>query len=133
VKRNYIFLAIAAIILGAAASFWVPGKPLTYKEMPGYYQCEDFGLPDKTFSKLQITDEMRLIGHSATQQFPVGRLAPRDSGAELEYSMEVVHFSSFGLDPFTAPRLMAYKRYLTLAARTPEKEFTVKCERLNFD
>ncbi len=55
---------------------------------------------------------MTLVGLSQeNKSFAVGRLAPRDRGAELEYSMETVHHTSFNYDPFTAPRLFAYKKH----------------------
>lgn len=134
-KLNKMALYIVAVIVvaaaGAAAYLMNSGKPVPYAKMPGFYQCKGFGLPDPTFSKLQITEEMKLVGHSSNKQFTVGRLAPREPGLELEYSMEVVHFSSFNLDPFTAPQLTVFDKYLSLTAKEGGKEFTAKCARVD--
>jgi hypothetical protein len=130
-KQALIFVAAAvagsAIVLGI---MMFAEKPLPFKDMPGAFKCEGFGLPDKTFDRLMITPEMTLVGMAADRRMTVGRLAPRDVGAELEYSMEVVHFSSFNLDPFTAPRLFAFKKSLVLTARGNEKDIKVSCERI---
>jgi hypothetical protein len=130
-KQAMIFVAAAvagtALVLGI---MMLAEKPLPFKDMPGAFKCKDFGLPDKTFDRLMITPEMTLVGMAGDRQMTIGRLAPRDVGAELEYSMEVVHFSSFNLDPFTAPRLFAFKNSLALSARENEKDFTVNCERI---
>lgn len=127
----YIVSMIVVVAAGAATYLLTSSKPVPYAKMPGFYQCDAFGLPDPSFGKLQITEEMKLVGHSPNQQFTVGRLAPREPGLELEYSMEVVHFSSFNLDPFTAAQIMVFEKYLSLTAKEGGKEFTAKCARVD--
>ena len=127
----YIGALVVFGLAGAKIYFMTASKPVAYAKMPGFYQCDGFGLPDPTFTKLQITEEMKLVGHSSSKQFTIGRLAPREPGLELEYSMEVVHFSSFNLDPFTAPKITVFEKHLNLTAKEGGKEFTAKCIRVN--
>jgi hypothetical protein len=130
-KQAIVF--VVAAVLGSAlvmVAMMFAGKPLPFKEMAGLYRCENFGVPDKAYNRLRITDDMTLVGIAGEKTVNVGRLAPRDQGAELEYSMETVHFPSFSLDPFTPPRLYAFKSSLTFTAKEKEKTFTVTCERI---
>lgn len=130
-KQAMVF--VAAAVLGSAlvmVAMMFAGQPRPFKEMPGLYRCENFGVPDANYNRLRITEDMTLVGMAGEKTFNIGRLAPRDQGAELEYSMEMVHFPSFNLDPFTPPRLYVYKSSLEFTAKEKEKTFTVTCERM---
>lgn len=125
-------LAKIGVVCAVIAGLFFLNKCYTLvdpKDMVGIYKCEGFGLPDPTYPRLWITPEMILKGVADGKEFFVGRLAPHDQGLELEYSMETVHFSSFNLDPFTAPRIFGYKNSLSITAKKDGKEFTVSCPR----
>ena len=130
-KQAMIF--VAAAFLGSALVMVVSmlvDQPRPFKEMPGLYRCENFGIPDMNYNRLRITEDMTLVGIAGGKSLTLGRLAPRGKGAELEYSAEAVHFASFNLNPFFSPLLYVYKSSLTFTAKEKEKTFTVSCERL---
>ena len=122
-----VTLAIGLVLV----KFLISGKPVPFDQMPGTYECEDFGIPDRNFYKLRITPEMQLIGVATDRDFTIGRLAPRDQGAELEYAMEVVHHPAFSLDPFAPPQLAVYGKSLTLKARRADQAFTETCVKID--
>lgn len=121
-------LLVGSLVFAVKNDFW---RPLGYRAMPGTYQCKDFGLPNDSFSKLQITPEMKLLSFAADQTFTVGRLAPRESGAELEFSMETVHFPTFTLDPFVAPQLVVYRNALVIEAKRAGQVIRETCVKIN--
>lgn len=130
-KGPVIFVLLAIVATGLVLAFSMfNNRPVPFAEMPGVYKCDGFGLPDATFPRLWITSEMNVKGVNDGKQFNVGRLAPLEKGAELEYSMETVHFSTFALDPFSAPRIAVFKNSLLLTARKDDKEFSVSCEKI---
>jgi len=125
-------LVVVALALGLVLIYLLkkPGA-VSFKELPGLYQCKGFGLPDESFSRLRITPEMILFGvNSDNQEFRAGRLAPRDDGAELENSMELVHHPGFALDPFFAIRITGYVRAISLRAKKVDQELVQVCERV---
>ncbi len=133
-KGPVLFVLFAIVATGIVLAYSMyTNNPLPYSQMPGVYKCDGFGLPDATFPRIWITPEMNVKGVADGKQFNVGRLAPLEKGAEMEYSMEAVHFSSFALDPFFAPRLAVFKNSLMISARKGEQEFSVTCEKIAQD
>src|SRR4051794_38392082 len=74
----FIITGLVFIAAGVGAA-WGVSKSKT-PGLPGNYKCENFGLPDKSFSGLRIDNDLKVYGTSGAKVVPVGQLDLRAEG-----------------------------------------------------
>jgi hypothetical protein len=99
-RASFIFILIGLVSIGAGvwAAWGVSkGKP---RGLSGNYKCENFGLPDKTFSGLRIDNDLKVYGTSGARVVPVGKLDMRAEGlAYFDISRETLVWKGTSIDP----------------------------------
>lgn len=92
-------VAISAFGLGMMAAYALGNNGP--KGFFGSFDCENFGLPDKSYSGLRIDRELKVFGTGTNKEpIHIGRLDLRDKDlAMFEFARETLAWRSSPLDP----------------------------------